>query len=55
VIDCGVRTVRAQGFMGIYRGMGITLLRDTPSYFAYFGTFVLFTVHTYLYINILYE
>ncbi|KAI9266133.1 mitochondrial carrier domain-containing protein [Helicostylum pulchrum] len=36
VIDCGVRTVRAQGFMGIYRGMGITLLRDTPSYFAYF-------------------
>lgn len=23
--------------MGIYRGMGITLLRDTPSYFAYFG------------------
>ena len=32
-----MRTVRAQGFMGIYRGMGITLLRDTPSYFAYFG------------------
>ncbi|KAF1804169.1 mitochondrial carrier domain-containing protein [Mucor lusitanicus] len=36
VIDCGIRTVRAQGFGGIYRGMGITLMRDTPSYFAYF-------------------
>ncbi|KAI9478095.1 MAG: mitochondrial carrier domain-containing protein [Benjaminiella poitrasii] len=36
VLDCGIRTVRAQGFMGIYRGMGVTLLRDTPSYFAYF-------------------
>ncbi|KAI8363894.1 mitochondrial carrier domain-containing protein [Blakeslea trispora] len=36
VIDCGIRTVRAQGLLGIYRGMGITLLRDTPSYFAYF-------------------
>jgi solute carrier family 25 carnitine/acylcarnitine transporter 20/29 len=36
VIDCGIRTVQAQGFKGIYRGMGITLLRDTPSYFAYF-------------------
>lgn len=36
VIDCGVRTVKAQGLLGIYRGMGVTLLRDTPSYFAYF-------------------
>ncbi|KAI7897080.1 mitochondrial carrier domain-containing protein [Mucor mucedo] len=36
VIDCGIRTVRSQGFKGIYRGMGITLMRDTPSYFAYF-------------------
>ncbi|KAI7903338.1 mitochondrial carrier domain-containing protein [Cokeromyces recurvatus] len=36
VLDCGIRTVRAQGFMGIYRGMGVTLLRDTPSYFSYF-------------------
>ncbi|KAG1122472.1 hypothetical protein G6F42_011448 [Rhizopus arrhizus] len=36
VIDCGVRTVRTQGFSGIYRGMGVTLMRDTPSYFAYF-------------------
>lgn len=39
MIDCGIRTVRAQGFGGIYRGMGITLMRDTPSYFAYFGNY----------------
>ncbi|KAI9250353.1 mitochondrial carrier domain-containing protein [Helicostylum pulchrum] len=36
VIDCGIRSVRAQGFLGIYRGMGMTLLRDVPGYFAYF-------------------
>ncbi|KAI7896209.1 mitochondrial carrier domain-containing protein [Mucor mucedo] len=36
VIDCGIRSVRAQGFMGIYRGMNMTLLRDVPGYFAYF-------------------
>ncbi|KAI8639562.1 mitochondrial carrier domain-containing protein [Parasitella parasitica] len=36
VIDCGIRTVRSQGMGGIYRGMGITLMRDAPSYFSYF-------------------
>ncbi|KAI8342196.1 mitochondrial carrier domain-containing protein [Choanephora cucurbitarum] len=36
VIDCGIRSVRSQGWMGIYRGMGMTLLRDVPGYFAYF-------------------
>ncbi|KAI8983981.1 mitochondrial carrier domain-containing protein [Mycotypha africana] len=36
VLDCGLRTVRAQGLSGIYRGMGVTLLRDSPSYFSYF-------------------
>lgn len=40
MIDCGIRSVRAQGFMGIYRGMGMTLLRDVPGYFAYFGKFI---------------
>ncbi|KAF7724998.1 hypothetical protein EC973_000491 [Apophysomyces ossiformis] len=39
VVDCGVRTVRAQGFRGIYRGLGITLLRDCPSYGLYFITY----------------
>ncbi|KAI8883981.1 mitochondrial carrier [Backusella circina FSU 941] len=36
VLDCGVRTIRAQGVMGVYRGMSVTLMRDAPSYFAYF-------------------
>lgn len=38
VIDCGIRSVRAQGLLAIYRGMGMTLLRDAPGTFAYFGT-----------------
>ncbi|CAO3599792.1 unnamed protein product [Absidia cylindrospora] len=39
VVDCGVRTVRAHGLQGIYRGLGITLLRDFPSYGLYFVTY----------------
>ncbi|KAI8338200.1 mitochondrial carrier domain-containing protein [Chlamydoabsidia padenii] len=39
VLDCGIRTVRAHGFQGIYRGIGITLLRDFPSYGFYFLTY----------------
>ncbi|KAJ2964688.1 hypothetical protein NQZ79_g461 [Umbelopsis isabellina] len=39
VIDCGVRTARANGFMGLYRGMSITLLRDVPSFASYFITY----------------
>ncbi|KAI7867813.1 mitochondrial carrier domain-containing protein [Spinellus fusiger] len=39
VIDCGMRTVRDHGAKGIYRGLGITLLRDSPSYGFYFMTY----------------
>ncbi|KAI8092530.1 mitochondrial carrier domain-containing protein [Halteromyces radiatus] len=39
VLECGVRTVRAHGIQGIYRGLGITLLRDFPSYGLYFVTY----------------
>ncbi|KAI8062646.1 mitochondrial carrier domain-containing protein [Gongronella butleri] len=39
VVDCGVRTVRAHGLGGIYRGLGITILRDFPSYGLYFITY----------------
>ncbi|KAL0076048.1 mitochondrial carrier domain-containing protein [Phycomyces blakesleeanus] len=39
VIDCGIRTVREHGAKGIYRGLGITLLRDSPSYGFYFVTY----------------
>lgn len=37
MIDCGIRSIKSQGIKGIYRGMGITLARDVPGYFAYFG------------------
>ncbi|GJJ77147.1 solute carrier family 25 (mitochondrial carnitine/acylcarnitine transporter), member 20/29 [Entomortierella parvispora] len=39
VLDAGIRTFRQQGIRGIYRGMGITLMRDVPSYFTYFVTY----------------
>ncbi|GAB5592025.1 hypothetical protein Unana1_06925 [Umbelopsis nana] len=39
VIDCGIRTIRANGFAGLYRGLGITLLRDVPSFASYFVTY----------------
>lgn len=42
MIDCGVRTVRAQGPLGIYRGLGITLLRDCPSYGLYFSKYLFY-------------
>lgn len=45
--------------MGIYRGMGVTLLRDTPSYFSYFGKCIerkrLFTVKIYTLFIVAYE
>jgi len=37
VLDAGIRTFRQQGLKGLYRGMDITLMRDIPSYFTYFG------------------
>ncbi|KAF9178286.1 hypothetical protein BGZ50_007845 [Haplosporangium sp. Z 11] len=39
VLDAGIRTFRQQGLKGLYRGMGITLMRDLPSYFTYFVTY----------------
>ncbi|KAI7880242.1 mitochondrial carrier [Lichtheimia hyalospora FSU 10163] len=39
VLDCGIRTARAQGIQGLYRGLGVTLLRDSPSYVSYFITY----------------
>ncbi|KAI9315241.1 mitochondrial carrier domain-containing protein [Dichotomocladium elegans] len=39
VLDCGIRTARAQGIRGLYRGIGVTLLRDSPSYVSYFVTY----------------
>ncbi|KAJ1957018.1 hypothetical protein GGI12_005146 [Dipsacomyces acuminosporus] len=39
VFDCGVRTFNARGITGLYRGIGITILRDIPSFYAYFGLY----------------
>lgn len=40
--------MRAQGPLGIYRGIGITLLRDCPSYGLYFSKFKRTTYDDYL-------
>ncbi|KAJ2720323.1 hypothetical protein GGI07_004662 [Coemansia sp. Benny D115] len=39
VFNCGVRTFRERGVAGLYRGLGITILRDIPSFWAYFGLY----------------
>ena len=38
-IDCLGRIYRTRGIAGWYRGMGATVLRETPSYGVYFATF----------------
>ncbi|KAJ2080614.1 hypothetical protein H4R24_002935 [Coemansia sp. RSA 988] len=39
VFNCGVRTFKERGIGGLYRGLGITILRDIPSFWAYFGLY----------------
>ncbi|KAJ2777039.1 hypothetical protein H4R18_005355 [Coemansia javaensis] len=39
VFNCGVRTFQERGLAGLYRGLGITILRDIPSFLAYFGAY----------------
>ncbi|KAJ2742902.1 hypothetical protein GGI20_004143 [Coemansia sp. BCRC 34301] len=39
VFNCGVRTFQERGLRGLYRGLGITILRDIPSFWAYFGLY----------------
>ncbi|KAG9290464.1 hypothetical protein G9A89_002439 [Geosiphon pyriformis] len=36
VIDAGIKIYRKKGIIGMYRGFTITVLRDTPSFAAYF-------------------
>nr|KAJ3418674.1 hypothetical protein HK105_007993 [Polyrhizophydium stewartii] len=38
-IDCIQKIFRTQGIRGLYRGLGTTLIRETPSYGAYFASF----------------
>jgi solute carrier family 25 carnitine/acylcarnitine transporter 20/29 len=35
-MDCGIQTMKHEGFRGLYRGMLITFLRDVPSFASYF-------------------
>jgi solute carrier family 25 carnitine/acylcarnitine transporter 20/29 len=39
LLDCARQTVKADGPWGLYRGFGATLLRDLPSFAAYFATY----------------
>ncbi|KAI8805107.1 mitochondrial carrier domain-containing protein [Cladochytrium replicatum] len=39
LIKVAVNTVRTNGFSGLYRGITATVLRDIPSFAAYFGTY----------------
>ncbi|KAJ1732080.1 hypothetical protein LPJ61_002219 [Coemansia biformis] len=39
VFNCGVRTFQERGITGLYRGLGITILRDIPSFWGYFGAY----------------
>jgi solute carrier family 25 carnitine/acylcarnitine transporter 20/29 len=36
IIDCMRQTIQQEGFVGLYRGMGVTVLREVPSYGVYF-------------------
>lgn len=36
VIDCTKQTIQKDGFLGLYRGIWVTTLRETPSYGVYF-------------------
>lgn len=40
-IDCINQVVRSEGLRGIYRGYGVTLVRECPANFAWFGAYQL--------------
>ena len=37
--DCVRQTLKANGLRGPFQGLGATVLRDTPAFGVYFGTF----------------
>jgi len=39
MIDCAKKVYQQGGIRGIYRGLGVTMLRDVPGNAAYFGTY----------------
>lgn len=38
VVDAGKRIYSQYGLVGLYRGIGATLMRDIPAFGVYFGT-----------------
>lgn len=38
-IDCMIKSVKSNGITGLFRGLGTTLLRDTPAFGCYFLTY----------------
>lgn len=40
--DCGKHIMQTQGITGLYRGTGLTLLRDCPGSVAYYGGYEYF-------------
>lgn len=41
MLDCAKKVLRAGGLRSLYKGFGVTLLRDTPGNAAFFGTYEL--------------
>ena len=39
MLDCVRKTIVTNGIRGPYQGFGATMLRDTPAFGVYFGTF----------------
>ena len=39
LLDCALKTIRSDGMRGMYRGILPTIMRDVPSFAAYFGTY----------------
>lgn len=42
-LDCIQKIYRAEGSRGLFRGLSVTLIRETPSYGAYFASYEIMT------------
>ncbi len=39
IFDCAIKTVKTDGFAGLYRGLTATILREIPSFAGYFAVY----------------
>lgn len=39
IFDCAIKTVKSDGFTGLYRGLSATILREIPSFAGYFAVY----------------